>query len=522
MQPLKTLLLIYILFVSYCSFAQINSSIDKDAEFRTLISNGSKAKKNADYTKALEYYTKAEAIVKKSDSKEVLFVKRKVADTYNLLSNFGEALGYYQQVLELAEKLDSKKYIAEVLSNIGLLYALEKDSKTALQYFIKAYGVANDNKLSAYIRSQVAVNISHMYNSSGQYKTAQKYLMEVENLEMPETTRQMWKTNYAESLMLEGNVAAAEKIVKQLFDNPDIDCYVCITELLSKIYDRQDKKDLAILYAKKSLNHSSRITEKIDLYDHISKIYFQTNNYSLAFKYKDSVIAAKDSMSLRINRGLYESNKVKFKVQEYKNELKANRDRQAAEHQLYIISIIFSGVLLFVMYRWLKNKQKQERKLAETKQKIVDLELESLKNNIAEKNRKLSAKALYMSGRNELIEEVINALSNISEVTSNKQVVEYMKTLKTYLKSDTEWDEFITYFEQANPNFLKTLTGKHPQLNSADIRFIYYILMNLDIREISTIFNITINAATKRKRRIKEKMGIEKEDSLYEYLTKFF
>jgi hypothetical protein len=322
--------------------------------------------------------------------------------------------------------------------------------------------------------------------------------------------------------MLEGNVAAAEKIVKQLFDNPDIDCYVCITELLSKIYDRQDKKDLAILYAKKSLNHSSRITEKIDLYDHISKIYFQTNNYSLAFKYKDSVIAAKDSMSLRINRGLYESNKVKFKVQEYKNELKANRDRQAAEHQLYIISIIFSGVLLFVMYRWLKNKQKQERKLAETKQKIVDLELESLKNNIAEKNRKLSAKALYMSGRNELIEEVINALSNISEVTSNKQVVEYMKTLKTYLKSDTEWDEFITYFEQANPNFLKTLTGKHPQLNSADIRFIYYILMNLDIREISTIFNITINAATKRKRRIKEKMGIEKEDSLYEYLTKFF
>lgn len=171
------------------------------------------------------------------------------------------------------------------------------------------------------------------------------------------------------------------------------------------------------------------------------------------------------------------------------------------------------------MYLWLKHKQRQERKLTESKQVITDLELDSLKNNIAEKNRKLSAKALYLSGRNELIEEVMNALANIPEVTSNKKIVEYMKTLKSYLRSDTEWDEFIAYFEQANPNFLKTLSSKHPQLNSADIRFICYVIMNLDIREISTIFNITINAATKRKRRIKEKMGIDKENSLYEYLT---
>jgi len=27
---------------------------------------------------------------------------------------------------------------------------------------------------------------------------------------------------------------------------------------------------------------------------------------------------------------------------------------------------------------------------------------------------------------------------------------------------DIEWDEFITYFEQVNPGFLKTLQARHP------------------------------------------------------------
>jgi len=125
---------------------------------------------------------------------------------------------------------------------------------------------------------------------------------------------------------------------------------------------------------------------------------------------------------------------------------------------------------------------------------------------------------LYLSGRNELIEEVMNSLSQVPEVNSNKEVLDYIKTLKNYLKSDQEWDEFITYFEQVNPEFIKTLTTKFPDLNPADIRFLCYVYMNLDVKEIGNIYNITYNAAVKRLRRIKEKMKIEKEISLHEYL----
>lgn len=524
MQPPNTLkLLVLMLFISCYSVAQTDTLSGREVEFKKLVSEGLKAKNQADYPQALEYFTKAEAFIKKTTPKKVMFLKRNIADTYNLLSNSGEALGYYQQVLKLAEELDSKKDIASILSNIGVLYAFEKDPK-ALQYFIKAYDVAKDYKLSGDIRSQIAVNISHMYNLSGQYKTAQKYLLEVENLETTKATKQMWKINYAESLMLEGNVMAAEKIVKQLLNDPEINCYVCITELLSKIYLRQDKKDLAILYAKKSLSHTSRFTEKIDLYNHISKIYYQTNN-PLAFKYKDSVIAAKDSLAAHINRGLYESNKVKLKVQDYQNQLQTNHQKQEKQQFLFIGVTVLSILLFLLVYRGLKNKiikQKQEKIIAENEKKIFDLEMYGLKNDIAEKNRRLSTKALYLSGRNELIEEVIDSLSHIPEISQKKEISDSIKTLKNYLKSDSEWDDFISYFEQVNPVFIKTLTEKYPELNSSDIRFICYIYMNLDLREIANIFNITYNAAVKRHRRIKEKMKIDTEVSISEFLMQEF
>ena len=189
---------------------------------------------------------------------------------------------------------------------------------------------------------------------------------------------------------------------------------------------------------------------------------------------------------------------------------------------LFISSLFIVAIVCFLIYRGLKHKiarQEQEKVIAGKQQQIITLELEGLKNNVAEKNRKLSAKALYLSGRNELIEEVMNSLSDIPEVIKNKQVLDYVKTLKCYLKSDQEWDDFITYFEQVNPEFIKTLTSNFPDLNSADIRFLCYIYMNLDVKEIGNIYNITYNAAVKRLRRIKEKMKFDKEMSFHEYLV---
>ena len=147
------------------------------------------------------------------------------------------------------------------------------------------------------------------------------------------------------------------------------------------------------------------------------------------------------------------------------------------------------------------------------------LEQERLKNEVELKNRKLSAKALYLSGRNIMIEEVLSGLTELLHASKNNSLVEYIETLKNHLKTDNEWDSFITHFEEVNQGFLISLKAKHPNLTSNDIRFLSYIYMNLSTKEIASMLNITQDSCRKRKERISAKMELEKDINLYDYLA---
>ena len=491
---------------------------------KNLIHKGNKAKDASNYTLALEYFTQAEVIAENNNYSEKLYdIKNNIGVMYANLSNYGEALGYYLQVLEIAKKDPQVDNLVMILNNIANLYSYEKDYKNALKYFKIAYADPQSKK-NDFNRTFLAVNIADTYNKLGDFIQARKYLLEVKDTKKAKKFEEVWSVNYAETFYLEGNTDKAEAMMLNLLKNvgekKDNDSYVYIVELISRIYSKKGNYALAIEYAKKGLLSTSKLKGRIDLYNQISKLYALNHDYTTSLQYKDSVIATKDAISGLINKEFFETTKIKLKVQRYENELKISNEKHNAERTLFIIAIVFSLLLFFFIYRILKNriiKQKQEKIIAENQQKIYTLELENLKNNIAEKNRKLSAKALYLSGRNELIEEVINSLSQIPEVSQDKEVSTYMKTLKNYLKTDTEWDDFITYFEKVNPAFLNILKIKHPQLNPADIRFICYIYMNLDIKEISSIFSITSEAGKKRKQRIAKKMEIDADD-LHQYI----
>jgi tetratricopeptide (TPR) repeat protein len=513
------------------------------AECKKLMAEGKTALEEGRFAESLEFYTKAEVIAEKEGWNNQLFIiKNDIGTVYNCLSNYGEALGYYRKALKIAEDARMQVEIPMVLNNIGLLYHREKDYKTALEYYKRAYKDPSIKK-SGYTRALLGINISDLYNKLGNYKEGRKYLLEVEDVTKSRKFEQGWQVNFAEGLLIEGQVTRAQKMMEQLVKNADTGkasgCYVCVVELLSKIYARQGKTSQAILYAQKGLQNTPEMKDRIEFYDQLSQLYYKNHEYEIAFRYRDSVVAAKDSITVLMNRGLYESNKVKLKVQEYQNDAKLSNERHAAESKLmYSILVAFAAIVITIVLML-----RQKKILAERSQKITVLELEKekndklllekqireketnaileqerLKNEIESRNRKLSANALYLSGRNELIQEVINSLSNIPEVSRNKEVSTYMKTLMGYLKTDEEWDDFVAHFEQVNPGLLKILKTLHPELTAKDIRYLCYVYMNLDSKELSIVFNITPDACRRRERRLLQKMNLDMDMSLYEYL----
>ena len=175
--------------------------------------------------------------------------------------------------------------------------------------------------------------------------------------------------------------------------------------------------------------------------------------------------------------------------------------------------------------------------MSENRQKIAELELieekhnqivlkqqlkeneERLSKEIEAKNRELATKVLFQSSRNELIEEIITHLSSIlSSQWKDDMLGLTIQQLKRQLKESNEWEGFLVYFEQINPEFLSALKRKHSDLTADEVRFLSYIYMGLSSKEIAQLSNITFAHYRKKKQRIATKMEIDTR-ILYHYLV---
>lgn len=539
---------LFCLIVNLGSFAQTLEDCMK------MKDSGFAAMDRVDYPLALEYLTKAQLLAEKNNwYPEVFEIKNNIGIIYFNLSDYGEALNYYLDAYTLAIKqLDADKEMV-VLNNIAVIYCAEENFDKGREYYLKAYTLAkkikDKNKIAMY-----GINLAMVANTLNELDVARQYINE--GFELAADDEPLFlhiQSTLAENLLLSGNYEASKKILFKLyaqskariFRNKDINSTVL--SHLARVFFLEKDYDKSIYYINLCLKETEDLESRADLFSCLSEAYNQKKEYNKALDAMKNRVVITDSLSKINKNNLYESNKVKFDVQNYKNELKASLDKSTLERKIFGASIILFIVFTFFVFRMFRNraiKQEQKKIIAEREQKIISLELEKeknkklllekqvkeieneallererLKNEIEQKNRKLSAKALYLSGRNEMIEEVVDALSKLPDVSQNNTLKNHIRTLKEHLKSDSEWDDFITHFEEVNQGMLHSLKERHPNLTSNDIRFICYVYMNLSTKEICSIFNITQEACRKRKERIFNKMAIDKDMSFYEYLS---
>jgi len=501
-----------------------------------LIDEAQADMRNNDYADALEKLLKAELIAEQNQWNDKLWdIKNRIGNIYYETSSFGEALSYFNEALAITEKdkkLNEKSN--HPLNSIAVLYGREGKNKEALEYYKKAYEILKNKKGSS--RKMVASNMADAYIKTGEVEKGLELLNEVKNDEGSPVVNFLWRSIYIEALIANGQITEAQKIAEPVFAELTLEerqgnvahCFVCIAGLLSEIYEKLNKIDEAITPAKEALLHTEELSDHVDLYEMISRLYLQKGEYKTALLYKDSAFIAKDSLTASINRSQYEISKVRFKISEYQNEISKKKEQQKLQQMLFIMTVVFILIISFLIYRGLKNKvakQKQKTVIAnlalekeKKERRLAEQELEIKKHETAERNRELSAKALYISNRNELIQDIINKLENNKKTRQNDEVVQLIKTIKSFLKTDNHLEDFIKHFEGVNPVFLKRLKEKYPELTANDTRFLCYVYMNLSLKEISVIFNITYDACRKRIKRIMNRMNLNEDTSLYDYL----
>ncbi|KGO92669.1 tetratricopeptide repeat protein [Flavobacterium subsaxonicum] len=519
----------------------------------SLIASGRKELDVRNYLKALELSKEALQIAKKNSWQEQIYTANKnIGSAYLAMLNYGDALDYYLTAYKIALKENWPTKEVQILNNIAVLYSKEKKLDRALEYFTKAYKLSKKENDSVTIAGY-SLNVALVLTNMNKVDEARKYLDEALGYAKndPEFTDNL-QGAVAENEMLKGHSAKARQMSLALLDKikgqKNKTETVTLQLIIAKACLQENDYATALRYTQMALkNNKDDIETKKAIYTIFSEIYTKSGALLEALRCKDSVFALQEKISDIKNGKAYEETRVKFEMQEYQNKIDINEATIASERKMFysvLLALLAVLLLIFFVLRNLAIKQKQKKLIAENSHQMLALELEKkkseallqeklfreqqtetlleqerLKNEIEYKNRKLSSKALYMSGKDQLIEEFVGLLSDQPEVARIPAVRNHIRHLKNTLKPDNEWESFLRHFEEVNQGFLSHLRQKHPDLTANDIRFICYVYMNLSAKEMATMLNISLDACRKRKERVALKLGLPDATALYGYLS---
>lgn len=525
----------------------------------TYIETGIKAMFNRDFITAIENLNKAQEIVnQKQWYKQQFLIYNNFGLTYFKMQDYPQAVSYYlkayEQAMSNAQPIDEMT----VLNNIAIVYTKNDNLAQAEEYFNKVYQIAVDQKVESRI-SLYANNIAHVNFDLGNFEKAQIYIDKVLNDNNLDPRIRVSTLIIQNSLLLEYK-RTSEVITNCLSLFEEAHKYNLHEEkneillLLAKAYQIEKQWAQSLKAIDRALLDSDDMDTKKRLFELKAETAVLSGSWQEALILKDSIIAVNRKISANQSRELLENATLKFELSESKYALETNKIKSLNTRKFYILStlLLFLILIALIVAFYKRNLfARQKATISENKLRIAHLELEqevskrqlmekefkeqqlladlhlkeqkekaeNLKTEIEFKNKQLSDKILFQSTRNELLENIIEMLSGKPEIAGNKTLLDIVRNLKNHLKEDTKWEDFTTLFENVNNSFLHNLTSKHPDLNANDIRFLSFIYLNLNTKEIASLLNISPESCRKRKERLRKKMNLDKDASLLEYLS---
>ena len=298
------------------------------------------------------------------------------------------------------------------------------------------------------------------------------------------------------------------------------------------------------------------------LWFHEKQLYFYKTKYFLKYNYnKDSINNSVDcfeKQSTFLNNYLRgkKKNSNEFLLKSIDNEvaLEKKNSRLKLEYQkaekrknLVIFILVLLILSLFFAIKFLRDKREKEavslklikknNELIESVNKREKLEkninkLENIQLNLNKKNkevlmqleineRKLFSKQLKISTNKDNINRVLENITSLlksDEPISQNMLLSAEKNLKMLSEEELIWDDFKIMFEKINPNFFTKLKKVAPDLSINELKHCTYIVAKLKTKDVANLINVSPRSVETARYRIKKKINLNKEQSLYDYL----
>ena len=396
------------------------------------------------YEKAVAYYKKA------NDVNGMALTLQNIGTIYDTFGEPQKALFYYNQVIQIYEKSKNLKGLANIYADFGRFYGEYGAYNKAFIFYSKSMKISDSiddkpSKMRAIKFQIIALNRQKEYGKMLEYLSIlEKYFIKTKNdIALGEVYNNYTyvynelKTIDKMNVYLNKTIELAKKIksskllanayghyASYYLDKNDFDNAIKYSSLdleLTKTNRPQPQYTICLIKHSSILNLKKQYKSALDLglegftnaksinnlevlqsaAKNLKQIYKNLNNKSLAFKYAEEEIAAKDTLNAINTKNSAINSLFKYETEKKEAQITAlAKDKKIAKLEsqrqktgllllaIAILSILVSGYLLFKRYK--TNKQNEilrvqlleSSKTLEAEKKASESELKALKSQM--------------------------------------------------------------------------------------------------------------------------------------------
>lgn len=203
-------------------------------------------------------------------------------------------------------------------------------------------------------------------------------------------------------------------------------------------------------------------------------------------------------------------------------ELEARRQEAEAARQhtwntALVGALFFLALTAFLLYKVMRQRVRnsllEQEKLRLEREKMV-AEQEALRENLGSRERELTANALFLLKKNELIAHIAERLLKAKATFKPEHqpiIQEIVRDLQAS-EDDHNWKEFEVHFTRVHSTFYQTLQERFPALTPNERKLCAFLRLNMSTKDISAITQQSLNSITVARSRLRKKLQIEGEE----------
>jgi len=342
-------------------------------------------KKEGDYTKAIDYYSKCLKIGEElDDQKTVSTSLNNIGSIYYNLGDYQKALEFFSKCLKIQSQIDNKYLIENSLANIGAIHQTLENYDLAIDYYTQSLEIAKEIDDKEGIAVAIG-NIGTIFGKQGNYNKALNNYNQCLDIYIETKNKSGQARNLAYIGMIYQEQGKTKKALDYSFRSLAFAQEIGSPDLIKEAASNLWKINKHIGHHKESLEMYELF---ISMQDSIDSEENQKAAIRQEYKYTYEKQAAADSIKTA------EANKVKDA--QLTAEIAKNKQQQQQKYFLYgglTLALVFGG---FIFNRFRITK-KQKLVIEEQKQEVEQQKevVEEAHHELEEKNQEIMDSITY-------------------------------------------------------------------------------------------------------------------------------